>query len=114
MIAVFKDGSVVYNIELANKMEGSYVLVEKLPDPHTPDGKVALIDGYDENTHEILIKYIDDITNSEEPIVEYVTKDSEPLTQLDRIEMAISKSNDELRQEGIDAFTLELINNGIL
>ena len=35
-------------------------------------------------------------------------------TQLDRIEMAINKSNEELRQEGAEALTLELIEGGIL
>jgi len=36
------------------------------------------------------------------------------LTQLDRIENAISISNEELRQEGADALTEALINSGIL
>lgn len=36
------------------------------------------------------------------------------LTQLDRIENAISISNEELRQEGADILTESLINSGII
>ena len=36
------------------------------------------------------------------------------LTQLDRIENAVSVSNEELRQEGADALTEALIDSGIL
>ena len=35
-------------------------------------------------------------------------------TQLDLIQQAVEKSNDELRQEGADALTLELIASGII
>lgn len=45
------------------------------------------------------------------PEVEYV--EPEP-TQLDRMEEAINKSNEELRNEGADALTLELIERGLL
>lgn len=38
---------------------------------------------------------------------------SEP-TQLDRIESAVNKSNEELRQEGADALTEELIESGLI
>lgn len=36
------------------------------------------------------------------------------LTQLDAIQAAVEKSNEELRQEGADALTLELLEGGIL
>lgn len=44
---------------------------------------------------------------------EEVTTEPEP-TQLDLIQAAVEKSNDELRQEGAEAVTLELIERGIL
>ena len=41
-------------------------------------------------------------------------EEPEDLSQLDRIELAIEKSNAELRQEGADALTEELIESGVL
>lgn len=38
----------------------------------------------------------------------------QPKTQLDLIQEAVEKSNDELRQEGADALTEELIAMGII
>jgi uncharacterized XkdX family phage protein len=35
-------------------------------------------------------------------------------TQLDAIQAAVEKSNEELRQEGADALTMELLEGGIL
>ena len=35
-------------------------------------------------------------------------------TQLDVIQAAVEKSNEELRQEGADALTMELLEGGIL
>ena len=35
-------------------------------------------------------------------------------TQLDMIQAAVEKSNEELRQEGADAVTMELLEGGIL
>lgn len=50
---------------------------------------------------------------------EYIPTEPEPQpepepTQLDRIEEMVSKSNEQLRQEGAEALTLELIEGGIL
>lgn len=35
-------------------------------------------------------------------------------TQLDAIQAAVEKSNEELRQEGADALTMELLEGGVL
>lgn len=39
---------------------------------------------------------------------------SKEFSQLDKIQIAVEKSNEELRQEGADALTLELVESGII
>jgi hypothetical protein len=46
--------------------------------------------------------------------VEPVEPEAPELTQLDLIQQAVEKSNNELRQEGADTAILELIKKGIL
>lgn len=50
--------------------------------------------------------------------VEYIPEPSEPIepepTQLDRIESMIAKSQEEIAQEARDAYTLELIEGGVI
>lgn len=48
-----------------------------------------------------------------EDVVEDPIPEPEP-TQLDIIQSAVEKSNEELRQEGADTITLELLERGIL
>ena len=48
-----------------------------------------------------------------QPIEPEPIPEPEP-TQLDRIEEAINKSNEQVAQEAIDAYTLELIEGGVL
>ena len=45
---------------------------------------------------------------------EWFNQNNVEISQLDRIELLISKSIEELRQEGAEALTLELIEGGIL
>ena len=61
-----------------------------------------------------------DLTNKKQDFeignwMEYVPEPIElQPSQLDLIQYAVEKSNDELRQEGAEAVTLELIERGIL
>ena len=52
-------------------------------------------------------------THDRPVIVETEPTKTEP-TQLDRIEAAISKSQEEIANEAVDAYTLELIEGGVL
>ena len=67
------------------------------------DGFIS--DDWEEVSFEIVESFFPDYFHHEEP--------HEP-SQLDRIEIAIEKSNAELRQEGADALTEELIESGVL
>lgn len=58
---------------------------------------------YEDGTKEIACTFC---SPKEQPI-------PEP-TQLDLIQQAVEKSNEELRQEGAEAVTLELIERGVL
>lgn len=69
------------------------------------DGLVS--DTWEEISFETIYTLFPDHFNYEEP-------ESFAPSQLDRIELAIEKSNAELRQEGADALTEELIESGVL
>ncbi len=60
--------------------------------------------------------FYDESTNTffEEGEIHYPELQPPQPTQLDRIESMLSSSNEQLRQEGADALTLELIERGIL
>lgn len=60
--------------------------------------------------------FYDEATNAFSPTgeVSYPEPEIPEPTQLDRMEEAINKSNEELRNEGADALTLELIERGLL
>ena len=66
---------------------------------------------YDENGNEIVTATVEETFSTEE--VESESVEPEP-TQLDLIQQAVEKSNEELRQEGAEAVTLELIERGVL
>ena len=73
------------------------------------NGEVFIVETYksDKTGKESVVKY----PKSSETALEEVI--CEP-TQLDLIQTAVEKSNDELRKEGADALTEELIAMGII
>lgn len=73
------------------------------------DDIVYIMETYqsDKTGKESVVKYPKPSEVTPEPV------EPEP-TQLDRIQQAVEKSNDELRQEGAEAVTLELIERGVL
>lgn len=60
--------------------------------------------------------FYDEATNTFSPEGEVIYPELQPQepTQLDRIETQLGSTLDQIRQESIDAYTLELIENGLL
>lgn len=73
------------------------------------NGKVFIVETYINNKGEVkgVVKYPESPQATPEPTI------SEP-TQLDRIEYAILKSQEQIAQEARDAYTLELIEGGVI
>lgn len=73
------------------------------------DGVVYIVETYqsDKTGKENVVKYPKPSDVLVEPI------ESEP-TQLDRIESMVAKSQEEIAQEAIDNYTLELIEGGVI
>ena len=66
---------------------------------------------YDENGNEIVTATVEETFSTEE--VESESVEPEP-TQLDRIESMVAKSQEQIAQEARDAYTLELIEGGVI
>lgn len=83
------------------------ILIEK--QEIVENGEVFIAETYQSNKtgKESVVKY----HKPSEVIADLV---EQPKTQLDLIQEAVEKSNDELRQEGADALTEELIAMGII
>ena len=74
---------------------------------------------YDEAGNEIVTAIAEDEYPTEEELAEMnsadaVTADAETRNQLNRIEEAVKKSHEEIANEAIDAYTLELMNEGVI
>lgn len=52
--------------------------------------------------------------DGEKPIIEYIPTPEPELSQLDRIEEQLGKSQDEIRQEGADMVMEELVKRGLI
>ncbi len=52
--------------------------------------------------------------DGEKPIIEYIPTPEPELSQLDRMEEQLGKSQDEIRQEGADLLMEELIKRGVV
>lgn len=55
-----------------------------------------------------------DLTTVREMVSEVITPTEPEPTQLDRIESMVAKSQEEIAQEARDAYTLELIEGGVI
>lgn len=79
--------------------------------PPTPEGYEIISVQIDEELKVSSgMSYIDG-----EFIGDYIEENpSDKLTQLDIIEQAVKEKNEEIRQHAIDAYTLELLEGGIL
>lgn len=73
------------------------------------DGVVYIVETYqsDKTGKESVVKYPKPSEVTPEPVA------PEP-TQLDRIESMVAKSQEEIAQEARDAYTLELIEGGVI
>jgi hypothetical protein len=79
--------------------------------PPYPDGTpVIAIECEDIVEHGMIYDPETEIFSKDVPF-ELITSE---LTQLDRIETLVSKSQEQIAQEARDAYTLELINSGII
>ena len=52
--------------------------------------------------------------DGEKPITEYISTPEPELSQLDRMEAQLNKSQDEIRQEGADMVMEELVKRGLI
>ena len=92
-----KKSELLHTYEYTNE-ENGYLVIEE-------------IYGYiDEKGNEVITGTFKEEKNPNPVIEESIPEPS----QLDRIEEMVSKSAEELRQEGAEALTLELIEGGIL
>lgn len=83
--------------------------IKKYPDAIWYDGNFSFEQGEEKEGYTKLYKW-----DGEKPIIEYIPTPEPELSQLDRIEEQLGKSQDEIRQEGADIVMEELMKRGLI
>lgn len=83
--------------------------VKKYTDAIWYDGDFSFEQGEEKEGYTKLYKW-----NGEKPVIEYIPTPEPELSQLDRIEEQLGKSQDEIRQEGADIVMEELMKRGLI
>lgn len=83
--------------------------IEKYHDAIWYDGDFSFEQGEEKEGYTKLYKW-----DGEKPIIEYIPTPEPELSQLDRIEEQLGKSQDEIRQEGADMVMEELVKRGLI
>lgn len=73
------------------------------------DREFSFFDGEEKEGFHKVFKW-----DGEKPIIEYIPTPEPELSQLDRMEEQLGKSQDEIRQEGADLLMEELIKRGVV
>lgn len=105
VLFVNSDDSIIYATNhLISKEE-----IKKYPDAIWYDGDFSFEQGEEKEGYTKLYKW-----DGEKPIIEYIPTPEPELSQLDRMEAQLMKSQDEIRQEGADMVMEEMQKRGLI
>lgn len=105
MVLFLKEDNEIYAYNKRLKKED----IEKYQDAIWYEGDFDFLDGKDKEGYAKLYRW-----NGEKPILEYIPTPEPELSQLDRIEEQLGKSQDEVRQEGADMVMEEMKKRGLI
>lgn len=105
MVLFLKEDNEIYAYNKRLKKED----IEKYQDAIWYEGDFDFLDGKDKEGYAKLYRW-----NGEKPILEYIPTPEPELSQLDRMEEQLGKSQDEIRQEGADMVMEELVKRGLM